>query len=54
MKKTIIILTLFTLVGCATSDKQRREQQWDLLFMTDSYTEKSPTIKEIIGKKDFN
>ena len=53
MKKTIIILTLLTLGGCATSEQQR-EKQWDLLFITDSYAEKSPTIKEIIGKKDFN
>ena len=53
MKKTIIILALFTLGGCATSGKQQ-EKQWDLLFITDSYAEKSPTIKEIIGKKDFN
>jgi len=54
MKKIIIILALFALGGCATSDKQQRDKQWDLLFITDSYAEKSPTIKEIIGKKDFN
>jgi hypothetical protein len=54
MKKTIIILALFALGGCATSERQQQEKQWDLLFITDSYAEKSPTIKEIIGKKDFN
>ena len=54
MKKIIIILTLLAFGGCATSEQQQREKQWDLLFITDSYAEKSPTIKEIIGKKDFN
>jgi len=51
MKKTIIILALFALGGCATSSKQQ-EKQWDLLFTTDSYTEKSPTIKDLM-EKDF-
>ena len=53
MKKTIIILTLLTLGGCATSEQQQREKQWDLLFITDSYAEKSPTIKDLM-EKDFN
>jgi len=52
MKKTIIILALFALGGCATSERQQQEKQWDLLFTTDSYTEKSPTIKDLM-EKDF-
>jgi len=52
MKKIIIILTLFTLVGCATSGG-KEEKLYDLLHITDGYAMKSPTIEDLT-KKDFN
>jgi len=52
MKKTITILTLLVLGGCATSEKKQQEKFYDLLFITDSYAAKSPTIKDLT-EKDF-
>tara|TARA_B100001079_G_C16183215_1_gene413854 strand:+ start:169 stop:330 length:162 start_codon:yes stop_codon:yes gene_type:complete len=53
MKKTIIILTLLALGGCATSEKRQQEKFYDLLHITDGYAMKSPTIEDLT-KKDFN
>jgi hypothetical protein len=52
MKKTIIILSLFALGGCATSG-DKEEKFYDLLHISEKYAEKTPTIEDL-KKKDFN
>jgi len=50
--KSIILLTLFMLVGCATSE-QPKEQFYDLLHIDNNYVYKNPNIKDL-NEKDFN
>tara|TARA_B100000131_G_scaffold245343_1_gene238121 strand:+ start:5190 stop:5345 length:156 start_codon:yes stop_codon:yes gene_type:complete len=51
MKKTIIILSLLTLGGCATSGD--KEELHHLLHISEKYAEKTPIVEDL-KKRDFN